>query len=378
MLPCMNWKGWRNYSRELLAARNTTAVSKAPYNDLARLSLLDLREVPHDLRATSATEGGSAMTNVYPDRIEELHQWLELRYGHKDRQATEVLLAALLPTTLTARPRPWIVIETDWPSRVFADAWFSFGDLAIVRSLAMPRALRTRDREPIFMAWLNARAKGGTGLLVECDWTKLPRNGGGGVRQLLDGGGGYRTLLAGCVRLRVQAPKGPHGLGSEEQRHADRVELARLASRVVDSTLRSALTPRTFVVSQSDFLKYWCELVQMVAPLQTDWDALIGSVAAIAHGIGVLRNDGAPDWPAAERVLRDCIPWYTEKILAAAFKHQLQGRQSKPLALKAGLQLDLTSRKEIKRLAACGVIRAVATGQNDWAMLLGRDRRLFV
>jgi len=46
------------------------------------------------------------------------------RFGQKDRQATEVLLTALLDPKLTRRKRPWLIVETDYPSRDTSEAWF--------------------------------------------------------------------------------------------------------------------------------------------------------------------------------------------------------------------------------------------------------------
>jgi hypothetical protein len=39
--------------------------------------------------------------NPYPERIDELHEFLATRYGQRDRQATEILLACIMDPAIT-------------------------------------------------------------------------------------------------------------------------------------------------------------------------------------------------------------------------------------------------------------------------------------
>jgi len=322
--------------------------------------------------------------NVYPDRIEELHDWLARRYGHKDKQATEILLASMLPESLLGRVRPWIILETDYPSRSFADAWFAFGDIQanVVRSLSTCRVVHARQRFDMLQAWIGCKAAGQAGLLVEPEWRTLPYAGPG--NRMLTDISSYKVLLSSCVRLRVQHPKGHHNLEPMDVREADRRELARLAGRVMDSQMRashaSVLASARQQAKPPDSLAYWCELAQVIAPMQTDWEALTSGLIAIAEGISVLYNDGRPgDWAASERVLRDCIPYFTETLLWNVIGQKVGMLASTRALSAAGVDRHVrTNSREIKRLKGLGVLRQVASGEAAWISLLDRQKRILV
>lgn len=332
--------------------------------------------------------------NPYPDRLAELHYHLETRYGQKDRQATEILLACLLDPAVTTMRRPWIILETDWPSRDCEDAWFSFGlTEATARSLSTPRVLRSQAREVMVQSWIGERRLGGVGLFVESEWRHLPFDNKGG--SLFATPHSYVILLSMCVRLRVQHPRSDRCLRAGME--ADRAELARLTQRVLDNSFRagnassSPFDPHAHDVPGS--FKYWCELLQRIAPMQTDWESLAGGIAAIARGIALLWGDGRrPDWQAAERVMRDCVHSVTEEILRQTALPKGAGIEAAANMRRNGQHMRLHMGDEIKRLHREGVILRRHNYKDrdphnnhpwkfrlsirDWADLMDRSKRI--
>jgi hypothetical protein len=288
--------------------------------------------------------------NPFPQRIAELHEHLATRWGVTDTQAVDILLTSLLPASFTAMKRPWIILETDYPSRDTAAAWFSLGGTLTVRSLAVPRVLRSRAAEAVLHNWILMRKADSPGVWVDAEWRRLPASGRGAG--LLMATHSYAILLAMCVRLRTIHPKGPQA--TLLNRSSDLTELARLTSRVLDPDLR---TPSQTVSNLPQSFLYWCELLQKLCPIQTDWESLTGNLSAIARGISLLYNDSRPpDWSAAERVMRDTIPYMTQWILDEATLLRNGGKTHFKEFIAASASLDTYTIREIKRLRAHAIL----------------------
>ena len=312
--------------------------------------------------------------NPYPERLEELHIWLGARYNQYDRQATEVLLAALLPPELTRTRRPWIIIETDYPSRDCSDAWFSFGGEAVVHSLSVPRVLRCAPSEEIVRNWVELRSTDAAGLFVESEWRRIMKIGRGAMSTFR---GNYQHLMSVCLRLRVAHPKGDYAVRVD--RDADRLELGRLVRRVLDSSLRPARKPSETARDRppASFL-YWCELLQRVAPYLTDWEMLTGGLAAVARGIAILYSDGRPpDWAAVDRIMRDCINPCTYQIMSQAADHKRANRVADFWSKDDEIR---NVKNEIKRLYREGVLvmtrhyRPHGLAASEWRELIDRSK----
>ncbi len=293
--------------------------------------------------------------NPYPDRLEELHDWLERKYGQRDRQATEIILAALLPPDVTGMPRPWIIIETDWMRRETEEAWFSFGGVCAPKSMTEPRLLRREPQERMLQDWISTKRSGAAGVHVEAEWRRLPMAGRGASEMMITS---YAVFNALNVRLRVEHPRGGQAL--QYNREADRIELGRLAKRVLNSEFRTHRNAPQFAsVRPPEGLYYWAELAQRVAKRQGDWETLTGSVAGIANGIGCLRQ-GESDWEAGARVLRDCVPWLDQFIIRSVEKSYKQYVPPYMVFKQSGLG-DCEKRamaQEVRRLHNEGVFKA--------------------
>lgn len=333
--------------------------------------------------------------NPYPDRIAELHNWLEARYGQRDRQATEVLLSQLLSRDVSRTRSPWIVLETDYPNRDTADAWFSFGGeyKPQPRSLATARVCRAQRCEAILLNWLAERRTGTPALFVEAEWRRLPASGHGAKLMMVTHS--YGALLAQCIRLRCAHPKGDHAVRMEREQDAQ--ELARLTRRVLYNDYRNdtAALAATMQNPAPGSLFYWCELVQKAAPLQGDWETLTGGLATIARNIALLYNDGRkPDWRAAERTMRDTIPYAVEWLLGQTSLDRKRGIQAFRLFRESGYGLDAPLTREIRRLNRDGVLLArrnmqatdsyryhpwkYRLGSKDWHDLVDRTKEILV
>lgn len=317
--------------------------------------------------------------NPYPQRIAELHHWLESRYGQRDREATEILLGALLPREVTGHARPWYIIETDYPSRDTKDAWFSFGGACVATSLAMARIERADPRERMINAWLAGMEAGDTGIFVDAEWRRLAQLTAGKAHPstLVSS---YGLLMSRCMRLRAGYPKGAHALDADRER--DRMELARLARRVLDNDHRTETMPRAKdPVPKGMF--YWCELLQRLSTLQTDWDAMIVNLAATARNRCTLYNDKdtPPAWESAERVLRDSINFCTLFVMnQAASGAEIKSWDS---YMQAGYRMDRAWKEEIANLVRNGVL-VKQRGKNryrlsygDWVQMTDRSQRMF-
>jgi hypothetical protein len=337
--------------------------------------------------------------NPYPERISELHDHLHAVWSQRDTQATEILLAALLPASLTRMRRPWLILETDHLSRDTSGAWFSLGmpELVQARSLAVPRSVRARDCRRWCDNVLAEDPFDQPGVFVDAEWRTLPNRSRSATVIA-----SYYALLARCVHVRVSQPKSDIGVRTMNARESDRLELARLTRRVLDNAHRSIAhgTPQGVPLAAASTgaatpqaLYYWSELVQKLAPAQHDWECLTGSVAAVAHGIATLYNDGrAPAYDAAERVLRDTVPYATARLILDASHGPVAARMAH---IQSGGVIGSGERVtvELKRLEREGVLTkrrghhkvlagAVAerykVAHQDWATLLDRDERILV
>lgn len=319
--------------------------------------------------------------NPYPQRIEDLHLHLARRYGQVDRQATEILLAALLPKSLTRAAPPWFVIETDYPNRDTRDAWFSFGGIVPVESVAAARIQRADTREKMVTEWLDTRKTGAPGLFVDAEWRRLTHlTSGRRYPSIIPGM--YGLLMSQCLRLRVAYPKGAHGADCDRDVH--RAELERLTRRVLDHDHR---TVRPCVEPPPRGMYYWVELLQKLSTQQSDWDVLIAGLAAVARSTCTLYNDTdrGPDWTMSERLIRDMVNWSTTWILEQC------SRKKSPRAwdtyMTTGYNLNRAWNAEIRRLRREGVIdkgyldgsgyRKFKVLNEDWRVIADHKERMF-
>jgi hypothetical protein len=322
------------------------------------------------------------MINPYPARIEELHQHLEHVYGQRDRQATEALLAAMLDPAITRAPRPWFIVETDAPYRIFPDDWFSFGGLVMPESMSNCRVKRQADREYLINEWLRAGERGEVRLYVESEWRRLP-----GLAELRWQGMSiaYNMLMGRALRVRVDYPKNARATRTEEDRKHDRAELARLAGRVLDNAFRSAAAMADMrAIPVPPDLLWWSELTQKAAHYARAWDALVGGIATTVRNVCMLYNDPerAPDWTMAERLLRDRINYTTTHMIRTA----MQNGECPPWDeyRSAGRSLTRWWHQELGRLTTAKVLigrgdpvhRKYSLGAKEWGVLVDRSRRM--
>src|SRR5215471_18199512 len=126
-------------------------------------------------------------------RIDYLSHFLAMAYRIEDRQATEILLSALISCPRT--PALWLVLETNWFSRDCQRAWFSFGETWLPQSLPLLRTMRPRNANRLIAEWLAEPAA--PRLFVEPDYNRrLPH-----YSRISES----RFLLGRSLRLRVIA-----------------------------------------------------------------------------------------------------------------------------------------------------------------------------
>jgi hypothetical protein len=131
-------------------------------------------------------------------------------------------------------------------------------------------------------------------------------------------------------------------------------------------------------------------------PWVTDWDRLTSSLAATAVNVSRLYNDGrAPAWAAAERLMRDGIPWATRWIVteASECKSAQDGRAALKRFQGAGHTVDAAYKNEIRRLCRLHVlVRPGGAGNTnfayhpwryrlsspDWRELLDHKKRILI
>jgi hypothetical protein len=253
-------------------------------------------------------------------RIDCLAHYLAGGFGVNDREATEVLLSALVACPRTSAL--WCVIETNWYSRECLPAWFSFGGLWVPESLPQLRALRPRKANQLICGWLDEPRRGR--LFVECDYDGcVPR-----YRRVFESG----FLLAQSLRLRVLSTPGGATCPVDErdqQQRADR--LRALASDVIEDRTGARPPDPPNWKEPPDFL-YYTELSQHLGGRQRDW----GQLATLLRSLGVRHAHlhgrtevDETDWLLLARVLRDHIPpWVARAVeyLFAAPDHQAEAR----------------------------------------------------
>jgi hypothetical protein len=295
--------------------------------------------------------------NLYPGRIQEVHRFLETVWGVRDTQAIDLLLASLLPEFVTRLRHPWYVLETDWNLRDCFGAWFTFGGAgADPQALAKARILRYQSREDCIAAWMERWYGGCPNLFVEAEWRGALRSPVSYASR--DITQGYMQLLGCCLRLRTIYPRtGMHYLQPIDEQHANILELDRLTRRVLDNNWRSPPAEVPAVKS----LPYWCELLQRIAPAQTNWEALTGNLLAAAWSIPALYADGRPpDWRAAERLIRDSVPWMTRWVIEQVASGEEKSMAAWQLLKRSGESLNHRHYivTEIRRLRSYGILWA--------------------
>jgi hypothetical protein len=275
----------------------------------------------------------NAAVNPYPARIEELHLHLEAKFGQRDRQATEIILACLLPAY------PWLIIETDYPLREFRNAWFSFAPN--VRSLSGLRVLHNRKQDLVLTEWLKHE---GAQFFVEPEWRRLALGSNRPMTPIL-----YNELMGRCLRLRVDHPRS----AMLPSREADERELRRLVSRVLDPSMRTECHP---TLPSSTW--YWCELLQKVMLRPGSWEHVTSGIYQISRNVASLHNDPSKpfDLYAAERVMRDSIHPTTYKILQLVGKEKKDILKSWEAYKNSGVGNTRTVTNEVLRLHNEGLI----------------------
>jgi hypothetical protein len=291
--------------------------------------------------------------NPYPDRINELHRFLAEKFGVTDEAAIDLLLASRLDTPLIHPP---IVLETDYPARWTAPAWFSFGGLLASESIASMRVMRSRQGEEVVDRWLNAVRDGQALMLVESEWRDLPLigNAGQGAGRIVYSSE-YGTVLAAAVRVRTPYPKtvwSATALYRTDPAHDPLLqELRRLAERALDNSFRDQ--GQTMNIRPPANFLFWCEALQKLAFVQKDFDALKINLAAIAWRVAHLYGEPVCNWQAAERVMRDTVPWQVGEILRAAAAEE---------GWRIGRDRNRRVERETHRLAALGIMTGHTSG----------------
>jgi hypothetical protein len=285
-----------------------------------------------------------------------------------------------------------------------ASAWFNFGGAGAAQSLAAIRVATTTKAGQVLRTWLDERPRSGiAATFVESEWKSLHKEKARlGRSDHTRTAGSYKALLAGCLALRVDHPRGDQALRLD--RSSDLNELERLSRRVLDSSQRSARTPSLLATTATamaappaSFL-YWCELLQTLSPWLGDWESLTGSIAAVANGIAILYNDGRPpDWSAADRLIRDGIGWLTWWIMTQAAVDRGPGRTAWKMFEASGRTIEKPVIAEVRRLHREGVLLArrnyslkglgvgqrfhpwrYRLGARDWHELIDRSKPILI
>jgi hypothetical protein len=238
-------------------------------------------------------------------RFDDLHHYLATQYGVDDREAVEILLAALVSCPRTAAP--WLILETNWFSRRCDNAWFSFGGHWQPRSLAELRALRPRQANELIREWLDESPQGR--LFVEPDYERMPH-----YRRIFES----RFLLARSLRVRSMTPRSGGALAvdhREQDRRAD--TLATLVRQLVEDRVgaRAADPP---VFRQPPGFLYHAEILQRLSPWFPDWSELLNSLASLAvhHAYLYGRTETTEaDWKVMSRLAADSVPVWIHRMI---------------------------------------------------------------
>jgi hypothetical protein len=207
----------------------------------------------------------------------------------------------------------------------------------------------------------------------------------------------YGALLSQCLRLKAGHPKSDRALRPLEERMAGRMELRRLAARVLDCSHRQLAQSVFARISVPRSYLYWIELVQKLCPVQGDWDVLAGGIHQITVNRMYLRQEGAPqwaeDWKTGERLMRDTIPYMTRWIMERAAMPRTAAAAAMDAYRKTGENLSASFLNEVRRLVSEGVLvmrKSVKTygfkyhpwlyrlANGDWNDLLDYGKRILV
>ena len=240
-------------------------------------------------------------------RIAELAATLERDYAMSDREAVEILLAALVNCPRT--PSTWLVLETNWYARRCTDAWFSFGESWTPETLPRLRARSPwREIEAEINQWLENPSD--DHLFVEPDYERYPR-----FHRLTQA----RYLLQRTLRIRARSKRIGEPLYSldkyAQERRAD--ELAAATRFVLEDRAQARPTDLPRFLEPPDYL-YHVELIQRLAPWYEDWNTLVRSFALIAVRRAYLfgrTETNAEDNAAMARIARDSVPPWISKAL---------------------------------------------------------------
>lgn len=284
-------------------------------------------------------------------RIDEVTHQLAREYTVEDREAVEILLAALVNCPRT--PASWIILETNWFSRTCDEAWFSFGGHWMPQSLARLRARSPwRVIEAEIEEWLNNPSD--EHLFIECDFERYPY-----FHRLTQA----HFLLQRSLRVRTRCARAADPLRGidkiAEERRADNLNAAARYALEDRAGLRTADPPR--FAEPASFL-YYCELLQRLAPWYPDWQTLVQALALLAvrraYLLGRTETDESDNRILA-RVLRDSIPPWVAKALRL-----LGDGPSQTQTVEKHMQLEEKTRRsghgahrELVRLHRGGLVR---------------------
>lgn len=282
-------------------------------------------------------------------RIDDLAGELAREHSVEDRQAIEVLLAALVDCPRT--PQAWVALETNWFARECGDGWFAFGGLWKPLSLRELAEFRWRLHEK-YADKLNEEPH----LFIEPHWRKYPRHSAGWA--------GFITERA--LRVRCRQPRSDFPIRSldtlEDRRRLDR--LKSLVKMVLDDPTKSrSADPPRFVAPPN--LLYNLELVSKISPWFPDWRLLVRSLGALAirHAYLFGRSETGPEENAIlSRLASDAIPpWIVE-----ALRMLEDGKFHKTAAITKAMGLEHKMRAsaygpnhELTRLRRAGIVNLV-------------------
>jgi hypothetical protein len=243
-------------------------------------------------------------------RIDDLHQFLAAEYQVHDREAIQVLLAALINCPDTPLLR--VVLETGWAARYCEQTWFAFGGLWDPVSLTNLLAQRPSRLDRMIRDEYLAEP-GSTRLFIESQPERIPRYGSNGRSRE----GAY--LLSQCLRLRTPTPLTPANLiisHSDAMRRSGKLRALTLAV-IEDRTGARPQQPPAFT-QPPQFLSQ-VSLVHKLAPWYSDWSALLNAFACLAVRHAYLHGraeTAVEDYRVLARVARDCMPpWIAQALL---------------------------------------------------------------
>jgi hypothetical protein len=283
-------------------------------------------------------------------RIDDLAALLATEYRMEDRQALEVLLAALAPCPRT--DSLWLVLETNYYSRVCAPAWFSFGETWEPKSLAQIRA-RNPWREIEYMVSQILELPDELQLFVEPDFQRYPH-----YARLANA----HFILDRCPRVRTILTRANTALMTidalEAERH--RMQLAAATRMVLEDRVHSRPDGPPKFIEPPEF-SYRVELVERLSVWYRDWQILVKAMALLGVRHAWLygrRETDERDWEVMARAMADSVPpWIT-----TAIELLLEG-PAQPRTLERHMRLDEEryrsghgAHRELNRLHRRGLI----------------------